>query len=338
MRIIKNASLRPYNTFGVAARTRYLAVLECPEDVFVLIEKPFINGMPRLILGGGSNLLFRQDFQGVVALVRFKGIQVLGEDDDHVYMRAAAGEDWHGFVLHTLALNYGGLENLSLIPGTVGAAPIQNIGAYGVELSERFESLEAMSMEDGRSRVFDKEACQFGYRTSVFKLAEKNRYLITSVTVKLSRKAQFIVHYAGVSEELARQGQGPLTAQRISEAICRIRRNKLPDPAWMGNAGSFFKNPLVDEETLIWLRDRFPKLAAFPQPQGGAKLSAAWLIEQCGWKGYRSGDAGVCDKHALVLVNYGRASGREIWQLAEAIITSVEERFGIRLEPEPLIV
>ncbi len=338
MRVYENASLYPHTTLHIDVRARFLVVLETVEDVLALATEKRFVGIPKFVLGGGSNVLFREDYRGLVALNRLRGIGLSDDDGREVRVWAAAGENWHDFVLTTLAWGLRGLENLSLIPGTVGAAPIQNIGAYGVELSERFESLQAVRFSDGVSETFSRGDCRFGYRDSVFKSACRGRYLITAVTFRLSRVGPFVTDYRDLSEALRRDGKSPVDAARISAAVCRIRRRKLPDPAHLGNVGSFFKNPVVDATTLGQLRRRFQALPAFGLDDGRYKLPAAWLIEHCGWKGWRRGDAGVYDRHAQVLVNYGHASGAEIWHLATAIMASVADRFGIELEPEPLIL
>jgi UDP-N-acetylmuramate dehydrogenase len=253
-------------------------------------------------------------------------------------LRAAAGESWHGLVLWSLKQGHTGLENLSLIPGNVGAAPIQNIGAYGVELKDRFHTLDAVALADGSAQTFTHEACEFGYRTSLFKVRSQQQYLITSVTLRLPREPDYQISYRGVKEALAAQPQGTLNAVGISQAICAIRRAKLPDPKQLGNAGSFFKNPTVTEKQFDQLRSRHGEIPGFPLPNGGHKLSAASLIERCGWKGYRRGDAGVSQNHALVLVNHGAATGQQIWQLAQDIGDSVGQTFGVTLEPEVTVI
>jgi UDP-N-acetylmuramate dehydrogenase len=338
MHVIENASLKPYNTFSVPARARYLIRLDKLEDVVALARDAALVALPKLVLGEGSNILFRGDFAGLVALNRVRGIRVVAERGTAVCLRVGAGENWHRVVRRSLAMKLSGLENLSLIPGTAGAAPVQNIGAYGVELSERFESLEAVDLRSGRVLTFDEDACGFGYRDSVFKSAEPGRYAIVSVTLKLSRQPRFVTSYRGVLEELARAGEEPVTALGISDAVSRIRRRTLPSPARLGNAGSFFKNPVVTQTFLTGLQRDFPAIPSFGLGANAFKVPAAWLIEQCGWKGYRCGDAGVHRRHALVMVNYGHATGEEIWALAEAIMASVQGRFGVRLEPEPLIL
>ena len=335
MQISKNASLKSHNSFGIDVDCRYLVKLHNIQDIDeVLAAKQFRN-IPRLILGGGSNVLFRKNYDGLVILVSNAGIQLLDEDEQNFYIQASAGENWHHFVQHCLQHGWAGLENLSLIPGTVGAAPMQNIGAYGVELSDRFHALSAIDLSTSERLSFDRKACQFGYRDSLFK-RQRGRYLITDITVKLARQPEWTLDYAGIRESL--KESEPVTAIAISDAVCRLRRSKLPDPEVLGNAGSFFKNPVVSQQLHKQLSDRYPDIPAWPAEQSRYKLSAAWLIEQCGWKGKRREDAGLYDKHALILVNYGHASGAALWQLAESVMHSVEDRFGISLEPEPLIL
>jgi UDP-N-acetylmuramate dehydrogenase len=338
MQLTENGDLRHLNSFGVAVRARYLAQLRDAGELHALLALRERHQLPLLILGGGTNILFRKDFDGIVARVQLMGIEVLDQDNKHTLVRAAAGEDWHGLVRHTLGADLGGLENLSCIPGTVGAAPMQNIGAYGVELSERFHSLQAMCLESGAIRTFEQAACGFGYRNSVFKGALRGRYLITAVTLALPKKPDLVLGYRGVSETLRKMGVSKPDPVTVSRAICHIRGRKLPSPTQLGNAGSFFKNPLVNAATLAGLLCRHPDLPSWPQGEEGFKLSAAWLIERCGWKGHRRGDAGVYHDHALVLVNHGNARGEQIWALAKDIRASVQEMFGVVLEPEPLIL
>ncbi|MFZ5537343.1 MAG: UDP-N-acetylmuramate dehydrogenase [Pseudomonadota bacterium] len=336
MHLEENASLLAHNTFRVEARARYFLTLEQLADIPAFLGDARLQGLPRLILGGGSNVLFRADFPGVVVRVALRGLELLGEDESHRLVRAAAGENWHDFVRWTVEQGWPGLENLSLIPGTVGAAPVQNIGAYGVELSEVCEAVEAVDLGTGESHRFDRAACRFAYRDSLFK-QQTGRWLITAVTFRLPKTFAPRLDYPGVREAMGEVEPTPLA---VSDAICTVRRAKLPGlaPGEPGSAGSFFKNPLVPAGQAEVLRASYPGLPAWPQPDGRAKLSAAWLIEQCGWKGYREGDAGVYAKHALVLVNHGRATGAELWRLAEAIRASVRQRFGVDLEPEPILL
>jgi UDP-N-acetylmuramate dehydrogenase len=336
MRITENHSLQTYNSFGVAAKARYFAAIEHHDDMAELLQWLRQHSLvPYLLVGSGSNFLFTKDYQGLIVHIALMGKNVIADDAEATYIRAAAGENWHGFVLWSIAQGYAGLENLSLIPGTVGAAPVQNIGAYGVELTDCFAQLEALDLQTGELRVFDHAACQFSYRESYFKTVARGRYLIVSVTFRLLKKPQWKTYYAGIATQLANKVP---TAQRISDIVMRTRQSKLPDPSMLGNAGSFFKNPLVEKQTWLQLKACFTDISAYEQPDGCYKLSAGWLIDQCGWKGYRQGDAGVYAEHALVLVNHGSATGRELWILAQQIIDSVQEKFGITLEPEPSII
>ncbi|MDM7322384.1 MAG: UDP-N-acetylmuramate dehydrogenase [Gammaproteobacteria bacterium] len=336
MHLEEHVSLLTHNTFRVEARARYFVTLEQLEEIPVLLADERLRTLPRLILGGGSNVLFRDDFPGVVVRVALQGIELLDEDGSHRLVRVAAGENWHDFVRWTVEQGWPGLENLSLIPGTVGAAPVQNIGAYGVELADVCEVVEAVELSTGETHTIDRAACRFAYRDSLFK-QQAGRWLITSVILRLPKRFAPRIDYPGVREALGAVDPTPLT---ISDAICAVRRAKLPGlaPGEPGSVGSFFKNPLVQAGQAEALRASYPGLPAWSQPDGRFKLSAAWLIEQCGWKGYREGDAGVYAKHALVLVNHGRATGAELWRLAEAIRSSVWERFGVSLTPEALIL
>ncbi len=336
MRIVEHASLREYNSFRVEARARYLITLETLEDIPAFLHDARFRGLPRLILGGGSNVLFCSDFPGVVLHVALKGIEWLGEDAHERYLAVAAGENWHELVCWTIERGWAGLENLSLIPGTVGAAPVQNIGAYGVEFHDVCKAVEATDLETGQSVVLPAEACRFAYRSSRFK-EEEGRWLITAVLLKLPKVYRPRLDYPGLREAL---GEREPTPRAVFDAVCDLRRAKLPglEADQPGSAGSFFKNPLISAQQASTLQARFPDLPAWPQADGRVKLPAAWLIEQCGWKGYREGDAGVSARHALVLVNHGRATGAEIDRLAGRIRASVAQRFGIRLEAEPRIL
>ncbi|MCL4119105.1 UNVERIFIED_CONTAM: hypothetical protein GTU68_003174 [Idotea baltica] len=336
MEIINNASLKSLNTFGVNANAKYLCNIRNLADIEALFEWKSTHDFPSLLLGGGSNLLFKNDYEGLVAKIDLLGKDIANEDDDAVYVSAAAGEHWHNFVMWTIKQGFAGLENLSLIPGCVGAAPIQNIGAYGVELSNTFHSLQTVNLVNGDIQEFDKGHCQFGYRESYFKSQTLDKLLITSVTFRLPKKPEWHINYAGLREALTGE---MLTAGVISKAVIAERQSKLPDPSIIGNAGSFFKNPVLTKNDWESLKSDHEELPGFPQ-QGNdnVKTSAGWLIDQAGWKGFREGDAGVSDKHALVLVNHANASGAELWQVAEDIMTSVEDKFGVRLEPEPRVI
>jgi UDP-N-acetylmuramate dehydrogenase len=338
MRIEENASLEPYNTLRVAARCRFLVQLQSLTDVHEFAADTRLRRMPRLILGGGSNLLLRGDFDGVVARVALRGVETVRSDAVAVYLRAAAGEDWHTFVMQAIEQGYTGLENLSLIPGTAGAAPIQNIGAYGVELSDVLHCVETVHTVSGETRTFDKEACRFSYRDSIFRHAANAEHIVTAITVRLPHTPCYVTDYRGVQQALQDNGVTEPDARSISQAVCQLRRAKLPDPARLGNAGSFFKNPVLTATQLTSLRRQHSQLPAYRQPDGNYKVPAAWLLERCGWKGRRQGDAGFYDRHALVLVNHGHASGEELLALAGSARQDVLDRFGIELDFEPQIV
>jgi len=330
--------LRNFNTFGIDAIAHaYLRVASA--DMLRAVQADAgLARLPRLILGGGSNLLLTGDFPGLVLHMASAGIEIVGEDRQAVYVRAAAGESWHGFVQWTLRHGLGGLENLSLIPGSVGAAPIQNIGAYGVELKDCFHRLTAFDFATGETVALDRADCVFGYRDSVFKRELLGRAVILNVSFALPKAWRPNLQYAEVAQELAVRGSGAPTPQSISDAVIAIRTRKLPDPAKIGNAGSFFKNPLVSAQQRDALLACYPRLANYAQPDGQYKLAAGWLIDQCGWKGKNLGAAGVYEKQALVLVNRGGARGADIMRLAAAIQADVEARFSVRLEPEPVFV
>ena len=339
----EHVSLRPYNTFGLDVRARYFARFASVEVLRQLLARPEAQAGPLLILGGGSNLLLTQDFGGVVLKNELKGLEISGEDPDThtALLRAGAGEGWHGLVEYALSEGLSGVENLSLIPGTVGAAPLQNIGAYGAELQDTFERLEALEISTGRLRVFSKEDCGFGYRESVFKSALKNQFVVTAVVLRLHRAAAarpVNSSYGAIRDTLADLGIATEPTPRdVSAAVVHIRRSKLPDPAEIGNAGSFFKNPEVSQRKFDELKTRYPALPGYPVP-GGVKVPAGWLIEQAGFKGLRrgagAGTHGVHAQQALVLVNHGGATGQELRALAEEIIRAVGTQFGIELHPE----
>ena len=335
---LEHASLAALNTFAVDARARWFRSVRSLAALRSALDEATRRGLPRLILGGGSNLLLTRDFAGSVIQVCLGGKRVVSADDQATWVEAAAGENWHAFVLWTLDCGLTGLENLSLIPGTVGAAPIQNIGAYGVEMQDVFESLTALDASSGEPRRFDRAASGFAYRDSVFKREWKDRAVIVSVTFRLPKQGRLNLDYGEVRHQLARMNVNAPTARDVSEAVIAIRRRKLPDPAVIGNAGSFFKNPVVSAQDYQRLAAAHPRLPHYPAPHGRVKLAAAWLIEQAGWKGKSLGRAGVHERHALVLVNRGGATGAEILALAQAIQQSVGERFGVWLEPEPVIV
>ena len=336
MVIAENASLFALNTFRVEARARYLVLLDAPEDIPAFLADERFHDLPRLILGGGSNILLRDDFPGVVLHVALKGIELLGESETHRFLAVAAGESWHDLVRYTVEQGWAGLENLSLIPGTVGAAPVQNIGAYGVEFAEVCAAVDVVDMTTGETGVITAEDCRFAYRDSRFK-RDPGRFLITSVLLCLPKAFVPKLDYPGVREALA---DAEITPRSVSDAICAVRRSKLPglEADQPGSAGSFFQNPLIGLEQAAILRELHPNMPSWNVADQQVKLSAAWLIEQCGWKGQRVGDAGVYEKHALVLVNHGQASGAALWALAEQVMQSVQARFGVALQPEPVIL
>lgn len=335
MKVVERPSLKSLNTFGVEAAAGLLVTIESEEDV---LELPPFDPARDLVLGGGSNLLLAGDVPGTVYHIAIPGREEVGARGDDVHVEVGAGEDWHALVLWSLEHGYSGIENLSLIPGQAGAAPIQNIGAYGVELSAVLETVTAWDRQTGGWAVLDREACCFGYRDSIFKGAGAGRYLVTSLRLSLSRRFQPVLSYAGLAEELAAAGVANPEPADVSAAVIRLRRRKLPDPSVIGNAGSFFKNPVVSEPVAQQLLRQYSGLPAWPAAPGLRKLSAAWMIERCGLKGLRDGDAGVSDQHALVLVNHGSASGADLLGLARRVQAEVSDRFGVALEPEPRIV
>ncbi|HRF44857.1 MAG TPA: UDP-N-acetylmuramate dehydrogenase [Candidatus Competibacteraceae bacterium] len=334
----RNVPLHGLNSFGLPAHAGWFASIDTLAQLTALMNLPEWASLPRFILGGGSNLVLTGDFAGLMLHVRIAGREQIAEEMDAWIVRAGAGENWHDFVCWTLAHGWPGLENLALIPGTVGAAPVQNIGAYGLEIAERFEYLEAVDLETGKIVRFDHAASQFGYRDSVFKREAAGRYLITAVAFRLPKRWRPVTCYADLAQELETRQIASPTARQIADAVMAIRLRKLPDPARIGNVGSFFKNPLVDAATFAHLADRYPGLPRYLQPNGTIKLAAGWLIERCGWKGRNLGPAGVYEHQALVLVNRGGANGVDVLRLARAIQASVQTEFGIELELEPVVL
>jgi UDP-N-acetylmuramate dehydrogenase len=334
MKILENYPLKKLNTFGIDASARYFAEVVSVSDIHELLE---LRPSSLLVLGGGSNILFTKNFDGHVLKNSIKGIELLKEDAESYYVKAGAGEVWHQFVMYCIKNNYAGVENLSLIPGSVGAAPIQNIGAYGVEQKEVFFELEAIDVRENKPVVIAKSDCQFGYRDSIFKREGKGKFIITSVTFKLLKTPQLNTSYGAISQEMEKMGVRDVSISAISQAVCNIRRSKLPDPEKIGNGGSFFKNPVVNNDRYELLKKDFPDIAAYKDP-GGMKLAAGWLIEQCGWKGKQVGNTGVHKDQALVLVNYGNAKGAEVFDLSGKILQSVKEKFGVELEREVVVV
>ncbi|MDE2584855.1 MAG: UDP-N-acetylmuramate dehydrogenase [Betaproteobacteria bacterium] len=339
--ITPHASLAALNTLALPGEAEALVTIATPADLISLAANPQLACRRRFILGGGSNLVIGGDFAGIVLRMAIPGRELAAEDDEAWYLRAGAGENWHDFVRWSLHAGYPGLENLSLIPGTVGAAPIQNIGAYGLEVGERFHHLEAVDLQSGETVRFDRHQLRFGYRDSLFKQEGwhlDGRYAITHVTFRLEKRWQAVTRYADVDKELAAAGITAPTALQVSDAIIAIRQRKLPDPAQIPNSGSFFHNPVVDAATASRLAAEYPSLPHYPQPDGRVKLAAGWLIEQAGWKGRNLGPAGMYEKQALVLVNRGEATGADVKALMGAVQADVRGKFGVMLTPEPIFL
>ena len=343
MLVEKNVPLQACNTFHIVARAHALVRITSEADVQAVLASPEWRRAPTFVLGGGSNIVLTGDVKPLVLKVEIAGRRVVQETAKATVIEAGAGENWHEFVRWTLDQGYSGLENMALIPGTVGASPVQNVGAYGVELQDRFESLDAIDLHTGKTFTLNAAQCGFGYRDSVFKHASQplglaGRAMITRVRFALPKPWRPVLGYADLDKKMAQTGVTQPTPQQIFEWVCEIRRAKLPDPAQLGNAGSFFKNPTVSPEQCEDIIAREPKIVHYHLADGSVKLAAGWLIEACGWKGKTVGQAGVYERQALVLVNHGGATGGEVMTLARAIQTSVYERFGIRLEPEPVVV
>ena len=334
--LIENAPLLTRNTMRVAARAKLLAEVRDASKLPELLDFPAIRTSRLLVLGEGSNILLTGDVNGTVLAMETRGVHV-EQEGDLTRIAVAAGERWDDFVRWTLGQGFAGLENLILIPGTVGAAPIQNIGAYGTEVAEFIESVEAWDRSERRVVALSREACAFAYRDSLFK-HEPDRFIVTAVRFALPRQHALRLDYAGIREELERMGVSNPAPFHVAEAVVHLRTRKLPDPAVIGNAGSFFKNPMVDASVGEALKRDHPQLVAWPGQDARWKLSAAWLIEAAGFKGIREGDAGISNRHALVLVNHGKASGQELWAFAQQVIEGVQARFGVRLEPEPVVI
>ncbi len=336
--IEENKDLQLLNTFHIKASARYYTAIHSEAAFQELREHKLYQQQQRMILGGGSNVLFTTNFNGLIIKNNIPGKKLLTEDTEYYYVKAGAGETWHQFVLWCIQQGYAGLENLSLIPGCVGASPMQNIGAYGVEIKDVFHELEAIDLENGEQVTFSKEACSFGYRESVFKRQLKNRYLITAVTFRLYKKPRFNTSYGAIEKELESMGVKELSIKHISEAVIRIRSSKLPDPEKLGNAGSFFKNPEISLAQFEQLKQQYKDIVAYPLENKNMKLAAGWLIENCGWKGKTIGNTGVHVQQALVLVNYGEATGSEIYELSQQVLASVKDKFGVDLEREVNII
>lgn len=339
MQIFENHSLQAYNTFGIDARARWFAQVVQVEDLPVLFRDPRWQSLPCMVLGGGSNVLLTGDYSGLVLNICIRGKKIVAETEKELILEVGAGEEWHGLVMHCVSQNWGGIENLSLIPGKLGAAPIQNIGAYGVELKDVFVHLDAMDLKSGEIRRFTREDCRFGYRDSVFKRELKGKMVILRVALRLRKKDHIInTSYGAIGKELAAAGISNPTIKDVSDVVIGIRQRKLPDPKEIGNAGSFFKNPEVPKAFFDALKVRFPEMPGYVVSEEIMKIPAGWLIDQAGWKGKRFGNYGVHTAQALVLVNYGGARGAEIYELSGKILESVHARYGVELEREVNVV
>lgn len=338
MKIQQNISLKPYNTFGIDVYAREFVEVNNLDELCILCAAFNLSDRKLLVLGGGSNVLLTQDFDGMVIKMNLKGITVVGDNEDYTWLKAMSGEVWHDFVLNCIDRDLSGVENLSLIPGCVGASPMQNIGAYGVEIKDTFDSLEAVEIATGELVKFTNADCKFGYRESIFKHEAKGKYIIASVTFKLNKKHKFNITYGAIQQTLEKNGVTTPTVKAISDAVISIRESKLPNPKVLGNAGSFFKNPEIPVAQFDALKAEYPTIVGYPASAGHIKVAAGWLIEQCGWKGKLVGHAGSHKDQALVLVNYGGATGNEIWQLAMDIQASVQQKFGVTINPEVNVI
>jgi UDP-N-acetylmuramate dehydrogenase len=338
MNFLSDQSLKDYNTFGIDVYTSKFISVTGLSQLNELIAHPLFVNSSRLILGGGSNILFTGDFEGLVLQINLKGKKIIGGEGDYVLVKGMAGENWEEFVDYCVTNDLGGIENLTLIPGNVGTSPMQNIGAYGVEIKDCFHSLEAIEINSGEIKIFNHQECAFGYRDSFFKQEGKGKFIIVSVTFRLTRKNHLLrMDYGSVKEQLKNQGVEKPGIREVKEAIMHIRESKIPDPKKLGNAGSFFKNPVVSHEQFLRLKEAHPEMPSYTN-EHDVKIPAGWLIEKAGWKGFRRNDAGVHKNQALVLVNYGSATGKEILDLAAEIADSVEHKFGITLEKEVNII
>jgi UDP-N-acetylmuramate dehydrogenase len=334
MQIHQNISLKSLNSFGIDVSATFLSTFTTIDELKEVIEFAEHKSLNKLILGGGTNILFTKNFDGIILKNEITSIELANEDNNFYYVKAAAGELWDSLVIHCIENNYAGIENLSLIPGSVGAAPLQNIGAYGVELKDIFYELEAFNIITKNIEKFNLKDCSFGYRESVFKTALKNQYIILNITLKLNKNPVYNIKYGIIEQELEKMNCRELSIKNISQAIINIRSSKLPNPKEIGNAGSFFKNPIIDETLYQQLIQQHSEMPVYPAKHNQYKLAAGWLIEQCGWKGYRKNDAGCHSKQALVLVNYNSATGKEVYDLSTKIVESVYDKFGVMLERE----
>lgn len=338
MKIETNYSLKKHNTFNLDVNSTFFSELKNIDELIELTENKIFRENIFLIIGEGSNILFTKNYEGLIIKLQFDSIQFLEEDENHVLVKVGAGFNWHNFVLYCIKKGWGGIENLSLIPGTVGAAPIQNIGAYGQEFKDTFYSLTYFDLIENKLKIIKKENCKFGYRDSIFKNELKGKFIITDVTFKLNKKHSLNYSYGTIEEELKKCGKKNFTIKDISDAVISIRKSKLPNPAEIGNAGSFFKNPIIENNLFEKIKLKFENVPSYPEKENKVKIPAAWLIEKCGWKGYRKGNIGVHEKQPLVLVNYGGGNGEEIKLLSDEIKKSVFEIFNIKLEAEVTII
>ncbi len=334
MEILENKSLRQLNTFGIDVKAKFFADVKYSGDLIEILVNEEFNSAPKLILGGGSNVLLSQDFAGLVIKISIPGISIISENQESAVIEAGAGVVWNDLVNFCVDHKLGGIENLSLIPGTVGAAPIQNIGAYGQELKDSFLSLDGFLIDTAEEKILFNDDCRFGYRTSIFKKELKGKFIVTSIRLKLSKNPVLNLSYGPVKNEIDKLNLYEPTIRDVSRVISSIRKSKLPDPAVIGNAGSFFKNPEISEKKFIDIKDKYPGVIGHKQEDGSYKIAAGWMIEECGWKGKKIGNTGTHEKQSLVLVNYGGAKGEEILKLAEEIKKSVSEKFGIQLTEE----
>jgi UDP-N-acetylmuramate dehydrogenase len=332
--IQKDFSLKKFNTFGIDAKAKFFIEISSIEELRNILQSPDYQGVNKLFLGGGSNILLTKNYDGLVIKINIEGILVIKQDSENIWIKSGAGIIWHDLVMFCVANNYAGMENLSLIPGTVGAAPMQNIGAYGVEIKDIFEELEALNLETFEIEKFDLKTCNFGYRESIFKHEAKGKYVIVNVTFRLNKTPKFYVEYGAIKDTLSEMSIKELSIKAISDAVIHIRQSKLPNPAEIGNAGSFFKNPEISVTHFVTLKEKYPTIPSYPINETTVKVPAGWLIEQAGWKGKRLGEIGVHAKQALVLVNYGNGKGLKIKELAEKIQESIFEKFGIKLSVE----
>ncbi len=338
IKVSKNISLKPYNTFGIDVKAKFFSEIKNELQLKKILTSHEFNSIPKLFIGGGSNILLTKDYEGLVLKISIPGIEIINEDEEKVIVKAGAGVIWHDLVLYCITRNYGGIENLSLIPGTVGAAPIQNIGAYGEEIKDVFENLEGIFVESSNSAKFKKDECRFSYRDSVFKNKLKNKFIVTHISIRLNKNPVLNLEYGNIKAELEKMNYESIGIKEVSDVICRIRLDKLPDPAKIGNAGSFFKNPEITEEKFLQIKENNKDIIGYNLGNNKVKVPAGWLIENCGWKGKVIGNTGVHSKQALVLVNYGKATGQEILNLSKEIKESVFQKFGIELNEEVNII